>query len=210
MELLKLQLEDPLGSAVSLSKLLSSNGVLLRTYATPSMVHEFARMIRELGPQPRLVNFFESICAIDDLPVKANQEMILRICWRLPEDRTKLFVEMVSMRMDKPDEYGELSRLPGGDYIAKNTAAVKQDTPPVAYYGKENFTDYPVFVHWAGHEKWSQGMPDYLFFGPSAMTGKGGLKVRRMKDKALVRIEEFCWVVEPERLCEAVTGNIHV
>lgn len=205
MELLKLQLEDPLGSAVSLSKLLSANGTLLRTYATPSMVQEFARMIRELGPQPRLVNFFESICAIDDLPVKANQEMILRICWRLPEDRTKLFVEMVSMRI-KAEEYGDLSRSPGGDYTGGKGIPPKQDTPPAAYYGKDDFTDDPVFVHWAGHDRWSQGMDNYLFFGPTAMTGDGGLEVKQRKGQALVRIEEFCWVAEPERLCEAVTG----
>jgi len=188
--------------------LLSSNGTLLRTYATPSMVQEFARMIRDLGPQPRLVNFFESICAIDNMPVKANQEMILRICWRVQEDRSKLFVEMCSLQTDKVKTYGDLSRLPGGDYIAKNTPAPQPETPPSDFYGKPEFDAglNPVFVYWSGHAQWTVGMSNSLFFTPSCMTGNDGLEVTSYKGRSMVRIEEFCWVIEPERLCEAVTG----
>ena len=55
------QLEDPLGSAVTLSRLLSSNEKLMLEFANPTLIHRFLDMIRTLGPQPRLVAFFEVI-----------------------------------------------------------------------------------------------------------------------------------------------------
>jgi len=214
MDLVKLQLEDPLGSAVSLSKLLSSNGSLLRTYATPDMVHEFARMIRQLGPQPRLVVFFESICAIGSMPVKSNQEMILRIAWRLTENREKLFVEMKTLNNSRSKPFGEVSRLPNGElkeHAAVATKTSSQDIPD-DYLGKKDLEAGfdPVFVHWKGHSKWKQRMEDFLFFSASEMTNpqKGkGLPTISHGDHDLVRIEDFCWVLEPARLCYAVTGE---
>ena len=75
------QLEDPLGPAVTLSKLLGSNEALLYKYATPKLVLRSADVIRKLGPQPRLVNFFEAICTARGRTVKANQDMVLRVTW---------------------------------------------------------------------------------------------------------------------------------
>ena len=72
------QLEDPLGAAITLSKLLSANEELLMKFATPSLVESFVSMIQELGPQPRLLQFFKSICTSGGKPIKVNQEMVLR------------------------------------------------------------------------------------------------------------------------------------
>jgi len=44
-------LEDPLGSAVTLSDLLSTNESLLRTYVSDALMDDFARMILDVGPQ---------------------------------------------------------------------------------------------------------------------------------------------------------------
>jgi len=46
-------------------------------YATPKLVLRFADMVKKLGPQERLVNFFEAICTVQGRAVKANQEMVL-------------------------------------------------------------------------------------------------------------------------------------
>jgi len=64
MEVILEQLEDPLGTAVTLSKLLSASRVMLAKYATPKLVGRFAEMIRLLGPQRRLVDFFTAICLV--------------------------------------------------------------------------------------------------------------------------------------------------
>ena len=53
------QLEDPLGAAVTLSNLLSTNEDLLRKFVSPDLIRDFARMISDLGPQERLINFLE-------------------------------------------------------------------------------------------------------------------------------------------------------
>ena len=45
-------------------------------YATPKLVLRFADMVKKLGPQERLVNFFEAICTVQGRAVKANQEMV--------------------------------------------------------------------------------------------------------------------------------------
>jgi hypothetical protein len=217
IEIIKLQLEDPLGSAVSLSKLLSSNGQLLEEHATPPMVLEFARMIRELGPQPRLVNFFEAICASGDSPVKSNQEMILRMTWRLPEDRAKLYLEVESVPEPvlkklnvKITKYDKVKRLPGGDLndgsIVK-TPTTKSSDAPAAYLGKgEADAGFPpVFVRWSGNPSWTPKMDTFLFWSPDQMVQP--LTTVNFNGRLLVRIEEFCWVLEPEMLCESIIGE---
>ena len=73
------QLEDPLGAAVTLSNLLSTNEDLLRKFVSPDLIRDFARMISDLGPQERLINFLEAICDVEGRPIKSNQEMILRL-----------------------------------------------------------------------------------------------------------------------------------
>ncbi len=45
------QLEDALGPAVTLARLLGSNEELLAKYATPKLVTRFSDMVRLLGPQ---------------------------------------------------------------------------------------------------------------------------------------------------------------
>ena len=64
MDVLLEQLEAPVGPAVTLSELLTTNEALQRECVTPPLVEKFASMIVELGPQPRLVNFFSAICAV--------------------------------------------------------------------------------------------------------------------------------------------------
>ena len=69
---------------MTLSKLLSSNEALMLEFANPTLINRFLDMIRTLGPQPRLVSFFEAVCTVEGRAVKANQEMILRLTWMYP------------------------------------------------------------------------------------------------------------------------------
>ena len=43
-------------------------------------------------PQPRLINFFEAICAVDGVAVKANQELIIRLTWMNEEARNSTYL----------------------------------------------------------------------------------------------------------------------
>ena len=67
----------------------------------------FLEMIGKLGPQPRLVNFFEAICSVGGVAVKANQEMILRLTWMDSNAREHYFLEtkaldpMVNIQLDQ-------------------------------------------------------------------------------------------------------------
>jgi hypothetical protein len=43
-------------------------------------------------PQSRLINFFEAICTVGGVAVKANQEMILRLTWMNEEARESAYL----------------------------------------------------------------------------------------------------------------------
>ena len=49
-------------------------------------------MIRDLGPMPRFVNFFEAICTVEGEPITANQEMVVRLTWMNDANRRKTFL----------------------------------------------------------------------------------------------------------------------
>ena len=78
IEVLLKTLEDPLGPVVSLSELLSTNEKLLAKHATTHLAKKFVGMIESLGPQSRFLLFFSKICSVQNVPMIANQELILR------------------------------------------------------------------------------------------------------------------------------------
>ena len=211
LEVLKRQLEDALGAAVTLSKLLSSNRKLLVEHATPSLVADFARMVRELGPQPRLMSFFEAICVVDSVPVMANQEMLLRHLWHDPSTRRELFLEVVELPVELLAKLGTpLPELPQvkrslTGYSLANQKPVAEMEPPSQYLGKTEAEgrNTSVFLKWSGHSSWHEGMLGHLYFAPEAL----GLQVYSFGGSELVRAEDLLWVLEPERLCHTVTGT---
>jgi len=211
LEVLKRQLEDALGSAVTLSKLLSSNRQLLTEHATPSLVADFARMVCELGPQPRLMSFFEAICVVDSVPVMANQEMLLKLLWHDPPTRRQLFIEAVEVPVELLGKLGTpLPDLPPvkrtlTGYLLVNQEPPLVTEPPPQYLGKAEAEGRKtaVFLKWSGHSSWRKGMLDHLFFAPKAL----GLRVYPYGGCELVRATDLLWVLEPERLCHTMTGT---
>jgi hypothetical protein len=57
-------------------------------------VLRFADMVKLLGPQRRLIDFFSAICLVQGKAVKANQEMVLRLTWMRPEVRRTIYLEL--------------------------------------------------------------------------------------------------------------------
>jgi len=234
MDTVLAQLEDPLGAAVTLSKLLSSNEVLMHRYANAELVLRFVAMIRQLGPQPRLVNFFEAMCTVEGRPVKANQEMILRLTWMNEGNRaasfltTRGFDAAKAAAMTPPPAALPSVREPSGTMTdGRVTAAAAAGFPP-DYIGKAKAEAavaaaaakgsaggfFPaMFVQWSGADGWGPGMDDALFHSPTALglplydTGGGGAAGGGRPEDRWVRLEDLAWVLDAPRLCEAITGR---
>jgi hypothetical protein len=213
METLLTQLDDPLGAAVTLSKLLSANEGLMKRYASPVLVARFLDMISNLGPQPRLVNFFEAICTVEGRAVKANQEMVLRLTWMNDANRAKTYLRTsaITEPTNPPLPALKAVPLPSGVLSDGKLDREKAKKFPAEYIGKNVMESDqglpPVFVQWDGADKWGKGMPE-LFWSPAALGipvyDKGSDK---RPEELWVRIEDLCWVLDKPRLCEAVTGR---
>ena len=71
-------------------------------------------MIADVGPQPRLVQFFEKICDVAGKPIKANQERCLRKLWMDRARRSRTLIEAserASHRARSKDPSEEDTRL---------------------------------------------------------------------------------------------------
>ena len=212
------QLEDPLGAAVTLSKLLGANEALMAQYANADLVLQFATMVRNLGPQPRLVNFFEAICTAGGNPIKSNQEMVLRLTWMNEEWRKKAFLSTMAVTgmAKKLPKLGDVVD-PSGAVSAKHDSKAITAKAPADYIGKDIYESEEglpaVFVQWSWSDNWQPGM-DELFWAPSKLgLGYPVYELRGAPDKkkggrsSWVRIEDLCWIQDPHRLCRAVTGK---
>jgi hypothetical protein len=55
------QIADPVGAAIAFGTLISSNKALLEKYVDKSVIQAFIRLIKERGPQARLMDFFSQV-----------------------------------------------------------------------------------------------------------------------------------------------------
>ncbi len=80
---------------------------------------------------------------------------------------------------------------------------------PADFLGKGDFDGAKrgVFVKWHGAKKWMHNT-DPLWWSPSelGLDGVPTYPVDRDASAAWVRVEDLCWVLEPEKLCRAITG----
>jgi hypothetical protein len=225
------QLEDPLGPAVTLSQLLSSNLSAMKKYAKLDLVRKFLEMIRFFGPQTvlwpfrtfvrlkltpfasiqRFVNFFEAFCTFEGKALKANQEMILRETLMNDEKRLRTFLKTAAFDRKKHSsrpilpEFGRVFDASGHN-IAGNMDSSVLGKPPLTFIGKdlfENEGSFPsIFVQWTGADKWAENM-DELFWSPASM----GLTLYTIQDEDWVLLQEFSWVLDRPRLCKVFTGK---
>ena len=217
VDVLKSQLEDGLGPAVTLSKLLNANAFLFKEHAAPPLVNEFVRLIEKLGPQARLIGFFESICTCGGVPIKASQEMILRMLWRDEVTRQGIFLELEAPTDALLRDFPPLRRDPTGIKVDARTHALRARAAstmprPDRYLGKSEAESReglkPVYVRWNGDEAWGTKRKG-LFWTPSQLgrevdDGLDSLPSAVSPDAQLVRVEDLCWVLEPHRLSESV------
>ena len=195
MDHILLQLEDPLGSAVTLSALLNKSAALMKKYATADLVLRFNGMIRKLGPQPRLVSFFGAICSVAGQPIKANQEMVLRLCWMREEVRETVMLQLCTVpRAELPAKtYSPIDVGGGKTEDSAFSPAVAKTFPP-KFIGRDEATKPggfdPVYVYWKGASAWKG--EEALFFTPEEL----GLQVG---DVSVERSSAFRWVMCPWR-----------
>jgi hypothetical protein len=154
MELLLDHVQDPLGSGVLLSQLLSANSNLLQKYATPKLLIRMMGLIKKLGPQSRLMQFFQAICTIKGKAVLNNQDMVLRLTWLNDERRKCLYLEMYQFKHeDVSPSLPQYDRvvLPSGTYSDMAPKPNFSQFPP-NYLGKAQFEQKssldPVFLSW--------------------------------------------------------------
>jgi hypothetical protein len=158
MDALTAQLEDPLGSAVTLSLLLSSSAPLMSTYANVAFVNKFVDMIDRLGPQPRLIQFFVSLCVVGGKPVKANQELVLREVWLNPKKRwvTMLQVQAVPRSEMPVPPYPPVFSATTGDPLSSRFSADEMRRFPPEFVAQHDvglppLKDRPQFDSFGAH-----------------------------------------------------------
>ena len=135
-------------------------------------------MIRDLGPQQRLIAFLEAICTVEGRAITANQEMVslspltlllippplfrwtrrslvfsqkvVRLCWMDETTRRQIFLETTTFSSKKSKKYGPVRNFSGT--VAVTSDVVKDQGPSHLYLGKsENLSaNSQVFVYWTG------------------------------------------------------------
>ena len=176
--------EDPLGATVTLSKLFDNNEKIISSVVNPDLLQRFSDLIVKCGPQPRFLRFFESICATSGSPIIPNQEMVVRQLWMNETVRETVLLQIsVEDQIYLGAETNDV--LADGivdDFLASSETNRGKEIPR-------------IFVEW--HEK--------LFFQP----GELGLNNTRFQHHSgrKIPIEALCWILNPEELCEKVTGK---
>jgi hypothetical protein len=209
----------------------------MKQHVNEALIDRFVNLISLLGPQPRLLLLFQAICTLGDAPIKANQEVcscvparadrlrtlrlqvIVRHTWLTPSTREKLFLDMTCRdahcSLTFTDD--ELQAFPS-DYLGKSIVTEYKGLPRVC-------------VHWNGSKQWKSGSAsDALFYDPKTLRMKVMQHPRvcstpRRLLSPLTRawaqpppasqedlidwvyVENLCWVLQPETLCEPVTGH---
>jgi hypothetical protein len=258
------------GATVLLNILLAGSGAILKRLVNDSLLDRFKDLIKKIGPMPRLINLFASVCFVENRPVRQFQEQCCRKLWLNPHDRYSIgctLHEMINMSDAEMAEavnkaggyypYGEAPRLPDGSPSPPHVREWYRDAtgacfstiqdPDLQYLEKEEDNRWaPVCIAWKSPTSmaWADtvGLPDRggLFHSPIdlelptvgeapspaphialyTMDGKRGMLSEGEFEKAttaegtfpmsgidLVPIEHLFWVMDPERLCEPITGK---
>ena len=222
------QSEDPLGATVTLSKLLGSNARISESIVNEDLLKQFLELISSLGPQPRLIQLFSSVCVVAGKCITSNQEMVLRMLWMDEVARTASILKLVGIpqREKAAPVYGGFDK---GRELRREASTWLHDAPTFVdgsnrpFLGDEEFRANPqidqVYVEWAGSPKWKEGArSDALFWDWQALRipkESQGVPIGSTIKKTIcqvdfqisqVPVEWLCWVLEPDRLCKPVTG----
>jgi hypothetical protein len=198
------QSEDVMGATQTLSNLLRSNEHIQKTMVNDSLLKKFQTLIENKGPHPRLLGLFKATCVVHGKSIVGNQEKVLRNLW-VPNERRLRALLQITCASDTPpllrSETTFLDTRAPPKFLGRSALEANLAKFPAARYGAEIlFTQ--VFVSWKSTDDWHEES-DALYFSPE----KIGIDKKSLKQGQLVPIELLCWVLEPDRLCEAVTGE---
>ena len=144
-----------------------------------------------VGPQPRLLEFFEAICTVEGRSIVANQEMILRFAWIKEEERKQFFVETKSIK--ERNMVPVLKKYPSvrDPTTFRMTSGFNVPKFEAPFIGKEaTKKSMPfVFLHWESSKVWMEGLDGSLYWSPAALD----IQVYRTvgDDKVWIRLEEL-------------------
>lgn len=208
------------GISIILGSLIQSSEKIVRMLVNDGLVDRFKRLIGVTGPDERLVSLFASMCSLKGQPSRVNQEMCTRKLWMKPRDRFAVGVSFRECSSAHLRHYGEVVDVDGATVEAGRRNRVRPDAfecSAASFLGCDGSDDYaPICVAWAGADEWSKDC-GRLWWSAKSL----GLPVVERRpieadveaddpgDASVfvdyVPIEHVLWVLEPERLCKAVT-----
>lgn len=205
-ELLVPQSLDGAGATVLLALLFRSSKDVHEKLFSDSLLEQYKNWIQRIGPKRRLINFFASMCVLEDSPVIEAQEACVRKLWFNEDDRYSVFLSLHKKAYSR-NSYKPVI-LPNG----KEADPATRFFYPCCVVWKSSAT-----VPWGNSIEWEMdrelhelSMRPGLYWAPKTL---GLLIVGEHLDANGIRIgdyvpvEHFLYVLEPERLCFPVTGE---
>ena len=144
-------------------------------------------------------------------PIKANQEMVLRKLWADEKERNRLMVEVVPVHGSIAPE----TKTKGGMKRGQTSKGLDKllfkgvDAEPKDFLGKDEFEQKvlkTVCVRWVGDDEYTPGCGALWYSAKSLGIEEADGQENEEEGGSMVAISSFLWVLDPERLCEAVTG----
>ena len=208
------QSEDPLGATVTLSALLTSNERISTQIVDDHLLTRFLTLIKNNGPQPRLIQLFSSVCICAGKAITGNQEMVLRKIWKDKAARKDSLLSVVEMSGVQRERYGSVK---GPSTTISDRENFLDDKAPGNFLGIQSLTANkqiggfkPVYVKWSGNNAWQQGSDDLFWDWKGLGLPESSGSSTSEQGLSQVPIEWLCYVLEPQRLCKPVTGKEHV
>lgn len=105
INLLIYQSADPLGSTLLLTELVKGSTAI---FPTPASSNDFLQLIkaliRNIGPERRLLSMISALCAAGGISTRAHQEACVRALWMQPKDRYAFGLTFHELPEAKPKE----------------------------------------------------------------------------------------------------------
>jgi hypothetical protein len=196
--------EDSLGATVTLGQLLRSSESIVNKLVNNELMDRFKNLVAKCGPELKFINLFTSICYVEGKPSRANQEMCVRKLWMNIPDRYAFGVTFHENIV--PETKLNYDKRPIITFAERNRAPAKA---PAAFLGKTKENIYkPIHVAWSGHFKWTPNC-GALWWNATALKLPVSGERKEEGVKAVIQyvpIEHMMWVLDPNKLCKAVTG----
>jgi len=196
LQVLMQQVIYPWGAGDCLTNLLSENQQLLDEYVNDELLGKFNQLIATQGINEEFLEFFAAICCSKNKPVVSNQELLLKAVVYNESANKKFLIQhhvkpfklkkVQTPSIEFPDRWDQLQ------------AAFKQ-----------------LYVYWHGTDDFTEDDREHIYYSPKSKALAipyestnfisrqymfSASKITNTKTELLVRIEDFAWAYEKERL----------